>query len=249
MDQLIAAAFGELSAQETARLESGLDAEGQATMVAFAKMRAAMGQLPDPGPCQVSPEMLRDRILNAGVQTRSPWALWLPRVGLGGLAAVLGFVVMNSLTKPNESPVNTTTPVQVATSKPAPKPIVVDTTPELEPAPLSTGAILGPDRPIGEADVRDEPRRVVRKVRRAETPVVKEQSKAVAEAKLDGVGSDTARGAAFGGSAPTAPMIAAEAAPLMSEPTVVIVDAEEGEVGAPVAIEVSAATEDVGIKG
>lgn len=249
-DQLIAAAFDEMRAEDRAALEAGLDPAAKAELAAFTQLRETMGRLPEPGACQVSPEMLRDRILNAGVQSKPAWFGWAPRLALGGLAAALAFVVMNTFTSPGTSAPTPSPAISVAKNDPVVTKAPVDPAPEVP-------VVVTPkvDKPMSEGEVTEAPRSVVRKTRvssgrrsarRSADAVVTKveavvaQPKAVVAAETAGAPAmDSAMARSMRGGSSEETAVA----------TVVIISQEEGEVGAPVATEVSAGSEDVGIKG
>lgn len=255
-DQLIAAAFGELRADEQAKFEAGLDAEGKAELAEFKKLSASLGAMPTPGPCQVSPEMLRDRILGEGVRSRPAFLSWLPRVAVTGIAAALGFFVLNSLDRTTEPTAPVTKPTQVAVSTVPNQGTVLEAGPNLDPGinrierPRSDGEVESV-RIVEAAPVVQKPRSERVRVSKRPKAAMKKVSPVI---NLDGMKLSAGSGVAKAVVPPNAPganpeVIGADAA--MAEnvvSTVVIVTSEEGEVGAPVATEVSTANE-LGIKG
>lgn len=261
-DQLIAAAFGELRAEEVTRLEGELDAAGRAELEAFRRLQGSLNAMPTPGPCQVSPEMLRDRILSEGVRSRPLFLTWLPRIATTGIAAALGLFLLNNLNQDSKATEPVAKPTQVATATGPKQGTILEAGPKLEPG-LSNSALPRSDGDIISADesVRIVEAQSVERSTRRETTRVSSRTKPLPK-KVGPVS------AGFGGSSmakltetPKSPIpdrvvsrgsdetIGAEAA--MAEAvvsTVVIVTSEEGEVGAPVATEVSTAN-DLGIKG
>ncbi|MCE9559257.1 MAG: hypothetical protein K8R88_09920 [Armatimonadetes bacterium] len=246
LDQLINSAFGELSADQSKELLSSLSAAESKEYADLTAMRVALSALPEPGECQVSTEMLRDRILGAGVAMRKPFQWKWITLALPGVAAV--FVATMFLNNP-KSDSTLEVPVKVATITTSPE--VIEPTPMgiLETPSPSTHSDGDPDvaKPAEQARRKDSGH-VTRKALRRGSVRILETDKPNVAAKAAPIGRSE------GGSTENvtpAPSIQADSLvlkPNSPETVVVISEGSEGPAGTQVAEEVNSSS-DVIING
>lgn len=130
-DLLIAYAFGDLTEEEMAEIET--TAADRAEVDRLAQLRADLKQLNRVPECQLSVERVRDAILNREIRQRRDWRPWGIAAPVAAALALGAFL----LTRPSgEAPV---TPSIVA-DKAETKPFVVRREPDLVSSPPITGA-------------------------------------------------------------------------------------------------------------
>lgn len=257
LNRLIESGFGELSETEERSLRSTLSGEDAREIAQFEELRKLMNELPEPGPCQVSWERVQHRIETAQ-PPRTAWKWAMPWWATGALATALGAVLFFSLRSggadrpATELATNTVTEHVVPLPDQAP---AMDS--QVQPAPPRPMADSGPaePRPVHGAAV-SKASKVVSEPRMTQVRVAKASARRNRPSAEPTVTVTILPGEAespdFGAPAAKAMDHAMMADPIIhveSDPdTVVVIAREEGEIGAPVATEVST-THELGLQG
>jgi len=148
-DLLLTGAFGELNPSDEAAFVASLSASELKEFEMLSELRRDMRHLSVPEECQVSVEMMRDRVLAAGVAPRSGFNLrWLGFALPTAACLAIGIFLFN---QPGDSVVHEDKPVEVALTTPD----TLKPQPNLEPSTKELVAKPNVSKPVAEGDVEE----------------------------------------------------------------------------------------------